>query len=144
MSAYAKRVSIAASWNNLSGLTFLHRLSPPLFEDYRRFTAKNVEFTPYETRELSLGRTYKSFGLPSCVWIFEALSSDEFQYLMTTFVTSSREEGPVTIRTLNTTTNSWQNYNARILKPGQEDITRMWNGYEYRDVRLEFYDLELI
>lgn len=140
MSAFAKRPSIAVSKNNVAGLTRIHRLSKPLFEMYGKYIT--IEFEPFELEELSLGRTYKTFGLPACVWVFEALTSEEYQYWITTFIPAGTREGAVTIRTLNIEDDVWANYSALAKRPKLSKEN--WNGYEYRNIRFEFYDLEII
>ena len=139
MSAYAKRVAIAAGFNNKTGLTQLHKLQVGQFENYKKWVEN--QFSAFEFEELSLARKYKRFGLPSCVWIFEAISTDELNLLLS-YIPSGFDTGEVTIRTLDNTDGIWKNYSALLKRPV---ITQNnWNGYEYRDIQIEFYDLKVI
>ncbi len=75
-------------------------------------------------------------GIPKLVWTLKLLFPTQYDYLSTTYC-SSGYSGLVTIRTI-TKSNTYANYNARLVLPFPSDLGKLASGGWYPEVKLTF------
>lgn len=124
---------IANGHDNTAGLTAIEALSAPLFAAYA--DGLLTEWHDFEARVWSGDRQLVPVGRAWVAWRFFRLTRDERQYLRDNFGAA------VTIRTLDKGVNAFANFNATLVLP---DPALGWEADAWRDVRVEFRDLEAV
>lgn len=122
---------IADGHDNEGDLTELALLDPPLFAGYA--DGLLTEWHDYEARQWSGDRQIVPVGRAWAAWRFFRLTRTEMAYLRANFGAA------VTIRTLDKGADAFANFNATLVLP---DPAVGWEADEWRDVRVEFRDLE--
>jgi hypothetical protein len=122
---------LAAGWDNEIGLTRWHKMSTPLFANYVR--GFSIKWKDSDRYEMNAARMMQATGKPVVEYQL-GLSEREYQYLRSTFASSTRT-GKVTIRTYNGV--SWANYNAVLELPEDPELK---DGF-YAELTITFRDL---
>ncbi|HML23523.1 MAG TPA: hypothetical protein PKD09_17840 [Aggregatilinea sp.] len=127
---------IAASADDVDGLQALHEIGTGAFQ-WTLTGGPRPEWSDCEARIRSGDLDWKDVGLPTAAWIIPVMTLAEYALLRSVLVNRR-----CTIRTYNTTSGSFKNYNAYLTwpfpgpQPGEDGLLR--------DVRLTFDKLELL